>query len=178
MRTFHRMLSPLARLVLLVTLALALALALPSPARAAAMSDYLENKVVDWLFRAQAFTPPSALYVSLHTAACSDSSTGTEVTGGSYARAQLDPSTTNWANTQDSGTGVSSGTTGTTKNKATITFPSPTANWGSVTHFAVFDASSAGNMLFCAALGTAKTVNNGDAAPSFAVDALTIQVDN
>jgi hypothetical protein len=67
---------------------------------------------------------------------------------------------------------------GTTSNKATITFPAPTANWGSITHFALYDASTAGNMLFCAALTTSKTVNNGDAAPSFVVDALTVQVDN
>ncbi len=147
-------------------------------AQAGPFTDYLENKVVDHLFRGTAYTAPATLYVSLHTAACSDSSTGTEVTGGSYARVAVTSNGTNWANTQSSGTGVSSGTSGTTSNSSAITFPAPTANWGSITHFGIFDASSAGNMILCQALGTAKTVNNGDAAPSFAGGALTIQVDN
>jgi hypothetical protein len=67
---------------------------------------------------------------------------------------------------------------GTTSNNAAITFPAPTANWGSITHFGLFDAPSAGNMFFCQALTVAKTVNNGDSAPSFAIGALTVQIDN
>lgn len=164
-------------LTLAVAAFLGLAALAPS-AQAGSMSDYLENKVIDWLFRGQAFTVPSPKYVSLHTAACSDSSGGTEVSGGSYARVSFTDSTSNWANTQDSGTGVSSGTGGTTKNKAAITFPAPSANWGSITHVGIHDASTSGNLLFCSALGTAKTVNNGDPAPAFAIDALTIQIDN
>ncbi len=159
------------------TLLAAAALAAPA-AHAGSMTDYLENKIVDHLFRATAFSAPTTIYVGLLTAACSDSAAGTEVSGGSYARVQLNPSISNWGNTQDSGTTASSGASGTTKNKATITFPAPTASWGVVTHFALYDAASAGNMLFCASLGTAKTINNGDAAPSFAVDALSVQVDN
>lgn len=147
-------------------------------AAATSFTDYLENKLVDHLFRGTAFTAPATLYVSLHTAACSDSSTGTEVSGGSYARVAVTSGTTNWANTQNSGTGVSSGTNGTTQNLTTITFPSPTGNWGTVTHFGIFDASSAGNMLICQALAASKTINNGDAAPSFGAGSLTIQVDN
>ena len=150
----------------------------PVPAGATSMTDYLENKIVDWLIRGQTFTPPANLFISLHTAACSDSSTGTEVSGGSYARVAVTSGTTNWANTQNSGTGVSSGTNGTTQNLTAITFPAPTASWGTVTHFGVFDASTAGNMLVCQVLTTSKTVNNGDAAPSFGAGALTIQVDN
>ncbi len=148
-------------------------------AHAASMTDYAENKIVDWLLRGQAFTPPATVYVSLHTAGCSDSSTGTEVTGGSYARVAVTSSTTNWAGTQSAGsTAVSSGTGGTTSNNGAITFPAPTANWGSITHLGIFDASTSGNQVFCAALTVAKTVNNGDAAPSFAPAALTIQIDN
>ena len=83
------------------------------------------------------------------------------------------------AGTQSGGsTTASSGTGGTTSNNAAVTFPAPTANWGSVSYFGIYDASTAGNLLFCAALTTAKTINNGDAAPSFAIGALTIQIDN
>lgn len=146
----------------------------------ASMTDYLENKLVDFLFRAQTFTPPASLHIALYTANPTDSSAGTEVTGGAYARVAVTSSLANWAGTQSAGsTTASSGTGGTTSNNNAITFPAPTgANWGSVTGVAVMDASSAGNMWFFGALSVAKTVNNGDAAPVFAAGALTIQLDN
>lgn len=153
----------------------ALALAFAPIAQASSLTDYLENKLVDWLFRGQTYTPPATLYVSLHTAACSDSSTGTEVTGGSYARVAVTGSLANWAGTQSAGsTTASSGTGGQTSNNGTITFPAPTANWGVVTHFGIFDASSGGNMLICQALAVSKTINNADAAPSFPAAALSV----
>lgn len=154
-----------------------------------AMSDFLENKLIDFLFRAQALgitggtaaagTGPANLYVALLTAAPSDTGGGTEVTGGSYARVTVASSLANWAGTQSAGsTTASSGTGGTTSNNNAITFPAPSANWGSVTHVAIYDASSSGNLLAWSALTTPKTVNNGDPAPSFAAGALTFQIDN
>jgi hypothetical protein len=145
----------------------------------AALSDYLENKLIDFLLRGQTFTAPTTVYVGLLTAAPSDTGGGTEVSGGSYARVSVASSLANWAGTQSSGsTAASSGTGGTTSNNNAITFPAPTASWGVVTHMAVYDASTAGNLLFYAALGTSKTINNGDAAPSFAAAQLTFQLDN
>lgn len=132
----------------------------------AAMSDYLEGKIIDHLFRTATFSKPSALYVGLFTAAPSDSGGGTEVSGGAYVRAQLDPADANWA-APTAGDGV-------TSNSVLIQFAEPTANWGTVSHFAIFDASSGGNMLFHGALTQAKSVNNGDAGPSFAIGALEI----
>lgn len=162
-----------------VSALLAAFLAFAPAAQATSFTDYLENKLVDWLFRGQAFSPPATLYVGLLTAACSDSSAGTEVSGGSYARVGVTSSLANWAGTQSAGsTTASSGTGGTTSNNNAITFPSPTANWGVVTHFAVYDASTSGNMLICQSLTVSKTINNGDAAPVFNAAALTIQVDN
>lgn len=144
------------------------------------MSNYFENKLIDHVFRGVAYTAPAALYVALFTAAPSDSGGGTEVTGGAYARVNLAPSTTNWAATNGATTTTnpSSGTTGTTSNNSVVTFPTPTANWGTVTHAAIFDASTAGNMLTWAALSASKTINNGDPAPSFEISALTFQIDN
>ena len=145
----------------------------------AAFTDYVENKLVDWFFRAQAFTPPATIYIGLHTAAPSDSSSGTEVTGGSYARVAITSALANWAGTQGAGTtAASSGTNGTTSNNAALTFPTPTGNWGTITHFSGWDASTNGNILFYAALTQNKAVINGDPAPSFAAGALTFQVDN
>lgn len=141
----------------------------------AGKSDYLENKFIDWLLRGQSFTAPTDVWIGLYTATPSDAGGGTEVTGGSYARVQVSSSLANWAGTQSAGsTSASSGTGGQTSNNNAITFPSPTANWGTVTHFGVFDASTSGNLLYWAALNASKTVNNGDAAPSFVAGALTI----
>ena len=157
----------------------ALSLTASSAADAAAMSDFAENKAIDYIFRAQVWTAPATIYAGLTTSACSDSATGTEVTGGSYARVAVTSSLANWAGTQSAGsTTASSGTGGTTSNNGAITFPSPTANWGSVTHVVLMDASTAGNLYFCIALTVGKTINNGDAAPSFAAAALTMQIDN
>ncbi len=144
----------------------------------AGKSDYLENKFIDFLLRGQSFTAPTNVYVALLTAAPTDAGGGTEVTGGSYARVQVASALASWAGTQSAGsTAVSSGTGGQTSNNAAIAFPAPTANWGVITHFGIYDASVSGNLLYWAALSTSKTVNNNDAAPSFAIGALTITED-
>ena len=140
-------------------------------------SDYLENKLIDHIFRGVAFTAPSPLYIALYTSNPSDAGGGTEVTGGSYARVSVTPNSTNFANTQNSGTGASSGTGGQTSNLTTITFPAPTANWGVVTGMAIMDASTSGNELYWCALTASKTINNGDAAPTFPAGSLTITED-
>lgn len=149
------------------------------PAFAASLTDYAENKLIDALFRAQSLGAPATWYVGLDTGACTETGGGTEVTGGSYARVAVTSSLANWAGTQSAGsTTASSGTSGTTSNNAVITFPAPTANWGSVQSFRLWDAASAGNAWLCQTLTSAKTINNGDAAPSFSAGALTIQIDN
>lgn len=145
----------------------------------AAMSNYLENKLIDHIFRAQTFTPPATLYVALFTATPSDIGGGTEVSGAGYARVPVTSSLANWAGTQAAAsTTASSGTSGTTSNNTAITFGAPTANWGVVTSFGVFDAASGGNLLIWGALTAPKTVNNGDAAPAFNAASLSFQIDN
>ena len=145
----------------------------------AAKTNYLENKIIDWFFRGQTFTPPVTMYIGLFTATPSDTGGGTEVTGESYARVAVTSALANWAGTQSAGsTAASSGTGGTTSNNGAITFPAPTASWGQVTHFGIFDAATAGNLLVWAALTTPKTINSGDPAPNFAAAALTFQEDN
>lgn len=137
------------------------------------MSDYLEGQIIKyWLQNdGTATTKPVTVYIALYTAAPTDASaSGTEVTGGSYARVAVTNSAVNWAGP--------TANNGTVTNGASITFPAPTANWGVVTHFAVYDAATVGNELFWGALTASKTINNGDAAPSFAIGALSIQIDN
>lgn len=155
----------------------------------AALSDFLENKIIDWLLRAQAIgitgataaagTGPAAVYVGLLTAAPTDSTAGTEVSGNAYARVTVTSALAAWAGTQSAASTVaSSGATGTTSNNASITFPTPTpAGWGTVVAFGVYDAAAAGNLLFYAPLTVSKTINAGDSV-SFAAAALTLQIDN
>ena len=88
------------RTCLPILLAVAMLFAIAPAAQAGALSDYLENKLIDHVFRGTAYTAPGTVYVALFTSACSDSAGGTEVSGGSYARAALTTTTTNWAGTQ------------------------------------------------------------------------------
>lgn len=160
-------------------LAAGLVLASALPAYPASMSDYLENKLIDHLFRgsALAYTAPVTQYLALATTTGSDSACGTEVATGSYARVAMTSNTTNWGNTQSSGTGASTGTNGTTATLVTFTFPTPTATWGTVTELCVFDASTAGNLLWRQALTVSKTINTGDVV-DFPAASLTFQIDN
>ena len=131
-----------------------------------AMSDYLEGQLRAHIFRTASFAKPTVLAIGLFTAAPSDSGGGTEVTGGSYARVSANPLDATWT--------AASSIDGVTTNASAITFPAPTANWGTVTHFGIFDATTAGNLLFHGALSASRTINNGDAAPQFAIGALSV----
>jgi hypothetical protein len=84
------------------------------------------------------------------------------------------PSNTNFNGTHGTTTGAS-GTGGNVTNAVAITFPAPTANWGNGHALrAILDASSSGNLLIWGALNASKTVNSGDAAPSFAAGQLSV----
>lgn len=174
MNFFHK---PLASVKLFLAFAL---LAIMAPmANAAALSDYLENKLTDHVFRGVAYTAPTAIHVALFTSACSDSAIGTEVATGSYARPNLTTTTTNWAATNGltTTTNPSTGTGGTTANNVAITFATPSAGWGTVTHVGLMDAVTSGNLLVCVALTVSKTINSGDTV-SFPISSLTNQIDN
>jgi len=154
--------------------AIALAAVLPQFAAAQALTDYAENKIVDALLRAQSLGAPATLYVGLMTSACSDSAAGTEVSGGSYARVGVTASLANFSGTQSAGsTTASSGTGGVSSNNGAINFPTPSAGWGTVTHWGIWDASTSGNLWICAALTASKTINSGDSV-SFAAAALSV----
>jgi hypothetical protein len=139
------------------------------------LSDYAENQIADHMFRTATWSKPAGLYIALFTAAPSDSGGGTEVSGGSYARVNAGaPANANWEGTHGSVTGASSGTNGRIRNAAALTFPAPTADWGTVTHIGIFDASSGGNLLIWSALAASKTISNGDQAPAIAINGLAV----
>lgn len=116
---------------------------------AGSFTDYLENKILDHVVGKTSFTMPST-WLALFTVAPSDTGGGTEVSGGSYARKSTAGS--DWA--------AASG--GAITTAADLTFPTATANWGTIVAAALMDASSAGNMLIWGDLTVSKTVNNGD----------------
>ena len=109
-------------------------------------SNYLETKVLAHTFSNTAYTSPSTVYVGLFTSSPSEDGSGTEVSGGSYAR--------------QSGAFTTSNNTATTS--AAIEFPTATASWGTITHICIYDASSAGNLLAYAALTASKAIASGD----------------
>jgi hypothetical protein len=124
-------------------------------------TNYTRNKVLDLRYGAVAYTPPATVYIALFTAAPSVTGGGTEGAGGSYARVAVTNDAANWP----------AAVAGQKSNGASVTFAEATAPWGTVTHVAVFDASSGGNMLDFTALPTPRTVATGD-RPSWATGSL------
>lgn len=144
----------------------------------AALSNYLENAIIDMIFRGQTFTPPATLYFAALTTAPNDTGGGVECTGGSYARVVVTASLANFAGTQGPGSNTqSSGTSGTTSNNVDIQFPSPSANWGTVVAMGVYDAPTGGNLLCYGAVLPPKVVNGGDLPPKFSVGQWVFQLD-
>lgn len=160
---------------ILVLLALLLA---NTAGQAGVLTDYAENKIVDALMRGQSLGAPATFHIGLDTGSCTETGGGTEVTGGSYARVAVTSSLANWAGTQSAGSTVaSSGTGGTTSNNNVVSFPTPTAGWGTVVSMRFWDAASSGNAWVCIALTSNQTINTGNAV-SFPAGTLSLQVDN
>ena len=107
------------------------------------MSDYLENAIINATLRGQVWTPPATVYLALYTSDPTDAKTGTEVSGGAYARQTIA------FNTPMNGASSSS---------VDVLFPIAIASWGTVTHIGLFDAVSAGNLLYHGALTNPKTI--------------------
>jgi hypothetical protein len=121
-------------------------------------SDHWENEILDNIFGKGSYTPPT-IYVGLSTQDPLDNGSGlAEPSGNGYARAAT--SGASW--TTASGGGLS--------NASDITFPQATGSWGTITHFALFDAASGGNMLAHGALSQSKTITSADTAKFAAGD--------
>ena len=113
-----------------------------------AMSDYLQNKVLDHVLGTTAYTPPSQTYIGLSTGSFADTGSGTsELSGCNYARVAIN---------------FDAAASGTTDNSATVEFAAATGSWGSVSHFGLFDASSSGTLLIHGAFTADKTITTGD----------------
>jgi hypothetical protein len=113
----------------------------------AEMSNYLEDALINATLRATTFTSPATVYVSLHTADPTDAGTGTEVSGGSYARQSAS---------------FAAPSNGASATDADITFPQATGSWGTVSHIGIWDALTTGNLLYHTQLDASKTIDVGD----------------
>jgi hypothetical protein len=113
----------------------------------AALSNYLENALINATLRNTAFTSPTTVYVGLYTTDPTDANTGTEVSGGSYTRKAVT---------------FGAPSNGVSTNSAAVTFDAATASWGTVAFMGLLDASTGGNLLYHGALTASKTVGSGD----------------
>lgn len=117
------------------------------------LSDYTEQKLVDWLCRGVNLTAPTNIYIAAFTANPTDAASGGEVSGNGYARIQVAAGTANW---------TAHGTGGPSSNVNAITFAAATGSWGTVTYVGRFDASTGGNLLDYGALSASKSIGSGD----------------
>ena len=113
----------------------------------AGKSDYLELKILEHVLKNTAYTSPTTVYCGLYTAAPTDAGGGTEVSGGSYARTAIT---------------FGAAASGAIANSSPVNFPTPSASWGACTHFGIFDASTAGNLLYWGALAQTETPLTGN----------------
>jgi hypothetical protein len=111
-------------------------------------SNFLETEILDHVFGGNAYTAPSTLYVALFTSNPDEDASGTEVStsGTAYARQSVAMTVTDNTATSD----------------AAVEYPTATANYGTVSHVGIMDASTGGNLLAYAALTTSKTIETGD----------------
>ncbi len=112
-----------------------------------AMSDYLENEILDHVLGTGAYTMPSTIYVGLSTGSFGDDDSGTELSGSGYTRKSIT---------------FAAASSASAASNATVTFPTATGSWGSISHYGVYDASTSGNLLIHGAFSAAKTIGSGD----------------
>mgnify|MGYP001419626587 FL=1 len=123
-----------------------------------AKSNYLENKVIDHFLGTSSTSAPSNVYMGLFTSNPTDANSGTEVSGNGYSRQVIT---------------FNAASSGSATNSSAETFTASGGNWGTITHFGIFDASSSGNLLYHGALTDDKVIEDGDSLV-VAASAITI----
>lgn len=120
----------------------------------AAMTSYLQKKLLDHTLGISSFTMPAAIFGALHTASPTEAgSTAAEVStsGSGYSRQSL----LGKMSAADSVTGLS-------VLNSVVNFGPATSDWGTVTDFSISDASTTGNMTLYGELTTAQTTPIGE----------------
>lgn len=130
------------------------------------LTNTLEELIGDHLLRNATWAKPGTIYIGLLTAGPGEQGGGTEVSGGNYARVAAGPGDSDWSGPVSANKTFS--------NAVDKTFPTPNADWGTVTHFAIYDAATGGMMLAYAALTAGRTIHGTDPAPLFAAGDLKL----
>jgi len=139
------------------------------------MSDYLSNRLIDLIWRDEAYVWPANLYAAYTTTTPTNAAGGLEPGVGGYARVAIPSTLAGWTPTQGGLTeDPSSGTDGRIANQALVEFPAPTADQGVATHGELLDAIVAGNLMFWRALGAPKSIVAGSSLPLFGQNAIGI----
>ncbi len=161
-------------------------------------SDYLEAKILDWLFKRTASgTPPNNVYVSLHNGD-PEGAGANELQGSNpaadgyspaYARVQVPTDLDNATNTNWSAKGPGSPSTAQKiTNQAIVAFPLPSGAWNqpagggaarAILYFGFFDAGSGGNFLGSGKISPADigVLVQAGQRPSFDANQLAFQVE-
>lgn len=113
-------------------------------------SNYVKNNTLDFWLRNQSVTQPPSVWVTLYSTNPTAADTGTEISGGGFARQQVTFSAPSI-----------SGDIATIQNTASVTFAQLTANAGTAGYLGLRDANTGGNLLFYEALPTAITLAQG-----------------
>lgn len=134
------------------------------------LTNYSEDNFITHMFRTASWAKPTVLAFALFTAAPGEAGGGTEASWTNYTRPTLNPSDSNWAATV--------GGNGQTSNAAAIPYNGPGSGPQTMSHMAICDSATvgAGNMLLYGTLTNARILNNGDAAPNYAIGAITVTV--
>ena len=119
-------------------------------------SDYLEDKLLNFVFKGDAFTVPGR-YLALFT-----SDVGLEENNLALANEVKDAQQSYARIDMTAQGGVSPSAGGILANSQDMDFPIAQADWGTITHTAVLDAATDGNVLAWGPLLNPRTIYNGD----------------
>lgn len=131
--------------------------------------EALSQLFLNWFFNGGTFTQPTTLYIALFTTTPAVASTGTEATGGGYARLAVTCNTTNWPTITSATTTISNGAT-----QTMFTATGSVSSAANMTGAGIMSALTAGTLYYFGDLTVAKPIATSD-TPSFAIGALTIQ---
>jgi hypothetical protein len=123
-------------------------------------SNYLENALLNATLGNVSYTTPATVYTALYSVAPTDSTSGTELSGSSYARQAT----------------AFSVTSGVATNTGNVTFGPASANWVTAVAWSIADASTSGNILYYGPLSTAQTVLNGNSL-TFGIGNVSVTMD-
>jgi hypothetical protein len=121
-------------------------------------TTFLKDAILKHVLRISPMAQPAGLYLALMKSDPGDDGlSGTEVSGGSYVRRSIT---------------MVSVTSDKCQNSNAISFPTPTADWGKVTHWVIFSAINGGNALLKGELDVEHNVKAGDSPLQFGIGSI------